>query len=149
MSLVLSGCHQSSKEPETPNILLINVDDLGWADLGYMGNSYYSSPNIDALASEGLIFTQAYASAANCAPSRACMMTGQNTPHHGIYTVGSSERGKSQDRRIIPVKNNVTLHDSMTTLAEALKVLGYTTCQAGKWHLSDDSRDHGVDYNIG
>jgi len=143
------SCNRNSESGQPPNIVLINIDDLGWADLGYMGSTYYESPNIDALASEGLVFIQGYAAAANCAPSRACMMTGLNTPHHGIYTVDSSERGKSSDRKIIPTPNNTTLHDSMTTLAEALQVYGYTTCQAGKWHLSDDSRDHGFDYNIG
>lgn len=147
--LLFCGCNPPAAEEPPPNIVLINVDDLGWADLGFMGNSYYSSPNIDALASEGLVFTRAYAPAANCAPSRACMVTGLNTPHHGIYTVGSSERGASRDRRIIPATNTTTLHDSLTTLAEALQVFGYTTCQAGKWHLSADSRDHGFDYTIG
>jgi arylsulfatase A-like enzyme len=114
-----------------------------------MGSRFYSSPHIDALASEGLVFMRAYASAANCAPSRACMMTGLNTPHHGIYTVGSSERGNDKDRRIIPAPNNTILHDSLTTLAEALQVFGYTTCHAGKWHLSENPGDHGFDYNIG
>ncbi len=146
---LFSACKQSNSKGVPPNILLINADDLGWADLGYMGSTFYESPNIDSLAKEGLIFTQGYAAAANCAPSRACMMTGLNTPWHGIYTVGSPERGDSRDRKIIPVKNNVTLHDSLTTLAEVLSVYGYTTCQAGKWHLSDDSRDHGFNYNIG
>lgn len=147
--MLVQGCATNEAPEAPPNILLINVDDLGWADLGYMGSSFYSSPNIDALAAEGLVFTQAYAAAANCAPSRACMMTGLNTPQHGIYTVGSSERGASVDRRIIPEPNKTTLHDSLTTLAEALQVFGYTTCQAGKWHLSEDSRDHGFAYNIG
>jgi len=143
------SCNRSKAPEVPPHIVLINVDDLGWADLGYMGSAYYESPNIDQLASEGLVFLQGYAAAANCAPSRACMMTGLNTPRHGIYTVGSSERGLSSNRKIIPTKNRVTLHDSMTTMAEALRVYGYTTCQAGKWHLSEDSRDHGFDYNIG
>ncbi len=147
--LLAQGCNSPDTSDSPPNILLINVDDLGWADLGYMGSDYYLSPNIDALASEGLVFTQAYAAAANCAPSRACMMTGLNTPHHGIYTVGSSERGADRERRIIPVANKTTLHDSLTTLTEALQVFGYTTCHAGKWHLSDNPRDHGFDYNIG
>src|SRR6056297_2005370 len=147
--LSIHACTQKDASEKPPNILLINVDDLGWADLGYMESDYYLSPNIDLLASEGLVFTQAYASAANCAPSRACMMTGLNTPHHGIYTVGSSERGADRERRIIPHPNKTILHDSLTTLAEALQVFGFTTCHAGKWHLSDDPTEHGFDYNIG
>ena len=54
-----------------PNVLLINIDDLGWRDLGFMGSEYYETPNIDALAKQGMIFTNGYASSANCAPSRA------------------------------------------------------------------------------
>ena len=76
-----------------PNILLIVADDLGWKDVGFMGSDYYETPNLDRLAGEGMVFSQAYAAAANCAPSRACLMTGRYAPAHGIYTVGSSERG--------------------------------------------------------
>lgn len=60
------------------------ADDLGWTDLGVMGSDYYETPNIDRLASQGMLFTNAYASAANSAPSRACLMTGMYTPRHGI-----------------------------------------------------------------
>jgi arylsulfatase A-like enzyme len=148
LSLLLCSCAQKKSSPP-PNIIIINVDDLGWADLGYTGSKFYESPNIDELAKQGMVFTQAYASASNCAPSRACMITGLNTPRHGIYTVSPSERGLSTDRKLIPIKTKDTLHDSLTTLAEILNVFGYTTCQAGKWHLSKDSRDHGFDFNIG
>ncbi|TRX60465.1 sulfatase-like hydrolase/transferase, partial [Carboxylicivirga sp. M1479] len=51
-----------------PNIILINIDDMGWRDVGFMGSEYYETPNLDALAAEGMIFTNAYASASNCAP---------------------------------------------------------------------------------
>ena len=89
---------------EKPNLIIINVDDLGWKDLGFMGSKYYETPNIDALSKQGMVFTNGYASASNCAPSRACLMTGLWTTSHGIYTVGSSERGKSRHRKLIPVK---------------------------------------------
>lgn len=150
--LLFFSVHQCGKKAHQqlpPNILIINVDDLGWADPSFMGNRFYETPAIDELSSRGMIFTQGYAAAANCAPSRACMMTGMNTPRHGIYTVGSSERGRSADRRLIPVANKVILHDSLTTLSEALQVYGYTTCHAGKWHLSENPKDYGFDYTIG
>ncbi|MFW6290280.1 MAG: sulfatase-like hydrolase/transferase [Mariniphaga sp.] len=89
-----------------PNILLINIDDMGWRDTGFMGSGFYETPNLDELAAGGMVFTSAYASASNCAPSRACLMSGQWTPRHGIYTVASSERGQSKDRKLIPVTNN-------------------------------------------
>ena len=69
---------------DRPNIVFILADDLGWTDLGVMGSDYYETPNIDRLAAEGLLFDNAYAAAANSAPSRACMMTGMYTPRHDI-----------------------------------------------------------------
>ncbi|MEA1885776.1 MAG: sulfatase [Bacteroidota bacterium] len=149
-SLLFAFCAcKDINDPEKPNILLINVDDLGWRDVGFMGSEFYETPVIDKLAAGGMIFTQAYASASNCAPSRACMMSGQWTPRHGIYTVGSSERGNSRDRKLIPVKNTTVLADSCYTLAEALHDAGYITCHAGKWHLNEDPLSQGFDFNIG
>lgn len=132
-----------------PNIVYINIDDLGWADLTCYGSSYYETPNIDRLVTMGMKFTDAYASAANCAPSRAGLMSGQYSPRHGIYTVGSSERGKSKDRKLIPVLNNTTLNDNVITLAEVLKKAGYITASMGKWHLGEDPKSQGFDINIG
>jgi len=140
----ISGCEKSQ-----PNIILINIDDMGWRDVGFMGSEFYETPNIDKLANSGMVFTNAYATASNCAPSRACLMSGQWTPRHGIYTVGTSERGKSRDRKLMPIKNSITLPDKMITIAEVLQDAGYRTCQAGKWHLGKDPRDQGFDISIG
>ena len=134
---------------QKPNIILINIDDMGWRDVGFMGSQYYETPNLDALAVTGMIFTNAYASASNCAPSRACMMSGQWTPRHGIYTVANSDRGKSKDRKLIPVVNNEYMPDDNILIPEVLKKAGYTTCHAGKWHLTDDPLLRGFDVNIG
>lgn len=136
-------------EAQKPNIIIINVDDMGWMDVGFMGTEFYQTPNIDDLAQQGMVFTNGYATAANCAPSRACLMTGKWTPRHGIYTVGSSERGKAEYRKLIPVKNTVTLAKEHPVIPGILKEKGYTTCHAGKWHLSDDPTEYGFDVNIG
>lgn len=131
------------------NIVIINVDDLGWKDLGFMGSSYYETPNLDKLANEGMVFTQAYAGAANCAPSRACLMSGQYTPRHGIYTVGAAERGDTKTRKIIPTPNQEILADSVYTLAEMLRDNGYVTGTFGKWHLGKDPKTQGFQVNVG
>lgn len=132
-----------------PNIILINIDDLGWTDLGFMGSTFYETPNIDRLAAEGCIFTNAYACAANCAPSRAGMMTGLQPSQHGVYTVGSSERGHHKTRKWIPIPNENNMSPEWPTIASALKMQNYRTGIVGKWHLSDDPLEHGFDINIG
>src|SRR2546428_10552564 len=104
-----------------PNFILIYIDDLGWKDAGFLGSTYYETPNTDRLAKEGMVFTSAYANAPNCAPSRACLLSGQYTPRHGIYTVGSSERGPANLRKWIPVPNQTVLKSSAVTIAEVLK----------------------------
>jgi arylsulfatase A-like enzyme len=146
--LVFCQCNSRTTH-QLPNIIIINVDDMGWRDVSFMGSQFYETPNIDSLAAMGMVFNNGYASAANCAPSRACLMTGLWTPRHGVYTVGSSERGKSTLRRLIPIKNKTTLTDGVAILPELLKVNGYSTFHAGKWHLSDDPTERGFDYNIG
>src|SRR5690606_12812536 len=99
---------------------------------------FYETPHLDLLASEGMVFMQAYATAANCAPSRACLMSGQNTPRHGIYTVSNPDRGDTRSRKIIPAPNNTTLPDSVYTMAEMFKDMGYATGIFGKCNLGDD-----------
>ena len=88
-----------------PNIVFIFIDDMGWTGTSYMGSEYYETPRIDKLSREGMVFTNAYTSAPNCAPTRACLMSGQYTPRHGVFTVGSSSRDKPHER-LIPITNN-------------------------------------------
>jgi arylsulfatase len=102
-----------------PNVLLILADDLGWSDLGCYG-SEIQTPNLDALAGEGLRFTQFYNSA-RCSPSRASLLTGLH-PHQ----VG------------VPVLDT-PLNDQCVTLPEVLKPAGYNTYMVGKWHLTERS----------
>ncbi len=148
ITFISFSCSSTSNRKQ-PNIIIINIDDMGWKDVGYMGSSYYETPHIDALATQGMRFTNAYAASANCAPSRACLMTGKWTPRHGIYTVGSSERGKPGHRKLVPAKNTNTLSKMHRIIPGVLKQNGYITCHAGKWHLSDKPLEYGFDINIG
>ncbi|MCG8580603.1 MAG: sulfatase [Bacteroidales bacterium] len=131
-----------------PNVVFIMVDDLGWTDCGYMGNTYYETPNVDQLASESLVFTRAYAGAANCAPSRASLMSGMSAPRTGIYTVSPSDRGNKKSRKIIPIVNTDELADSVYTMAEMFRDAGYVTGHFGKWHLGEDPCKQGFDVNV-
>ncbi|MHC4947414.1 MAG: sulfatase-like hydrolase/transferase, partial [Planctomycetota bacterium] len=132
-----------------PHIVLIVVDDLGWGDLGCLGNTVHATPAIDALARDGVLFTNAYASAPNCAPSRASLLTGLATPRHGVLSVGTSARGDAAERRLVPTPTRRALPDDTVTIAERLGALGYRTAHVGKWHLGRDPTAHGFDVNIG
>ena len=153
LTTLLFFCHPRKKIDanfpiQKPNIVYIMADDLGWMDTGAYGSEFYETPNIDRLANMGMLFTNAYAGAANCAPSRACLMTGQNTPRHGIYTVANSDRGDSRTRKLIPTVNKIALADSVTSLAKMLKGQGYSTGNFGKWHLSENPLKYGFDVNV-
>ena len=120
-----------------PNIVLILADDLGWADLGVHGNQFYETPHIDRLSGQGMRFTDAYASASQCAPTRACLLTGRDIPRHGIWAV-SRLRGLEEFRKMIPPENETRLPLSEITIADALREAGYRTAMFGKWHLGTD-----------
>lgn len=118
-----------------PNIILIFADDLGYMDCGFTGSKTFKTPNIDAMASKGMVFSNAYAAAGNCAPSRAGLMSGRYSPQTGVYAVGSTTRGPIKEMKLVPVKNTQELKPEFVTMAEALKLQGYTTGLFGKWHL--------------
>lgn len=108
-----------------PNILLIYVDDLGYGDLGSSGHPVIQTPNIDALAEEGMQLTNYYAPSALCSPSRAGLLTGRAPYRTGI-------------KSWIPEDSGIFLKDEEITLAEVLKAEGYATALIGKWHLNSD-----------
>ena len=132
-----------------PNILFIYLDDFGWRDTSYAGSDFYETPNIDALAENGMIFDNAYASSANCAPSRASMLTGQYSPRHEIYNVGTKPRGNPKFRRLEHIAGKNSLNPDVQTWAKFAKSHGYSTASIGKWHLGQDPTIHGFDLNIG
>lgn len=153
--LLLSVRQSAGDVPQSgkPNFVFILIDDMGWGDVGFMGNKFIETPNIDRIANEGMVFTDAYCNAPNCAPTRACILTGQYMPRHGVYTVGESKRGNNTNK-LIPIRNRQQLPANSVTVAEALKVAGYTSACVGMWNLGR-SRDpknmppaRGFDYAI-
>ena len=145
----------ASAERTPPNIVLILVDDLGWRDLGCYGRGdVYETPNIDALASEGMRFTQAYSDCPVCSPSRAALLTGKN-PARLQFTGHITAIGRHRhpdNSRIIPPDDFMYLRHEEITLAEALKPRGYVSGHFGKWHLGHEGywpTDQGFDVNAG
>ncbi len=125
---------------DRPNIIFITVDDLGWADLGCYGADLHETPNIDALASTSTLFTNSYAAAPVCSPTRASIMTGK-TPANLQLTIwieaAGHERRPHNDQKLITPQTAEHLPLDEITLAELLKQKGYLTAHIGKWHLGD------------
>lgn len=146
------GLTATAAETRRPNIVLIFADDLGWKDVGYNGSDFYETPHLDRMAKEGMVFNNAYAAAGNCAPSRACLLSGTYTPRHHVYAVGSTDRGPKASQRLVPVPNRNGLAKDNITMADALKAVGYATGHFGKWHLAGKDgalpREQGFDVSF-
>ena len=146
---VSSSAVAAAAQAQPPNILFIYLDDLGWRDVGYMGSDFYETPHLDAWAAEGMVFHQAYSCAANCAPARASLLSGQYTPRHRVFNVGTRPRGRAEDRKLQHLPGLDTLNPGIRTWAQSLQAAGYRTAIIGKWHLSVDPRPYGFDHNVG
>jgi len=129
---------------DSPNVVFILADDLGWRDLGCFGSSFHETPNLDRLASRGVRLTQAYAASPLCSPTRSSILTGQHPARIGITAPACHVDQVQLDKRLAPgnPKTRVLVADSLTrlktdyvTLAEAFKEAGYATAHFGKWHL--------------
>lgn len=158
-------CGASSKTPAVedatveaaagrPNFLVIVADDLGWADLGCYGSTFYETPHLDRLAGEGARFTQAYAACPVCSPTRAALLTGRWPQRNGVtdYIGAAGPEKWNRNTRLLPAPYADRLAHGETTLAEALAAEGYATFFAGKWHLGPEGwwpEDQGFEINKG
>jgi len=150
------------------NFILINVDDLGWTDVACYGSQYYETPNIDRLASQGMKFSNAYASCAVCSPTRASIMTGRYPARIGVtdWIHHLDKRGETafkegknpieyvgnKNRQLLCPPNPYWMELEELTIAEILKSAGYATCHIGKWHLGYEPwfpDKQGFDINVG
>lgn len=120
-----SSCteHPGKQSFQNPNIVLIMTDDLGWFDVGFNGNTEIKTPNLDLLASNGIIFDRFYSASAVCSPTRASVITGRNPL-----------------RINIPYANEGHMKAEEITIPEILKKEGYLSAHFGKWHLGTLTR---------
>ncbi|MGB0596149.1 MAG: sulfatase family protein [Rubripirellula sp.] len=118
---------------ETPNVVIIYGDDVGYADVGVYGSKLIPTPNIDKLANEGLMFTDGHCSAATCTPSRFSMLTGIHGFRHGVRVLAPNAPSK--------------IKPDMFTLPQLFKKAGYQTAVVGKWHLGIGDGKTPVDWN--
>ncbi|MBR9775884.1 MAG: sulfatase-like hydrolase/transferase [Cytophagales bacterium] len=119
--VLFSSCQSPRKNP---NIILIMTDDQGWYDAGFNGNTLIKTPNLDLLASNGVVFNRFYSASAVCSPTRASLITGRNPL-----------------RMDIPYANTGHMKPEEITISELLEEEGYATGHFGKWHLGTLSKD--------
>ena len=150
-ALLLHGGTMLQAAPQ-PNIVHILVDDLGWQDVAcyyrtqHQHEPFYETPNMDRMAENGMRFMQAYSPAMTCAPSRAAYMTGQFTPHNGMYHVnmgGRIPRARGDTKPQMDPYYVTRVMPGKPAIPKAMKAAGYTTAHVGKWHIS------GVNYDPG
>ncbi|MBL8812389.1 MAG: sulfatase [Planctomycetaceae bacterium] len=143
-----------ASERRAPNIVMFIVDDLGQKDLGCYGSTFYETPNVDRLATEGVRFTNAYATCPVCSPTRASLITGRYPQRTQItdYIGAAQPAAWKRNTKLLPAPYALQLAHDELTMAEYLREAGYATFFAGKWHLGGDGylpETQGFDINMG
>jgi arylsulfatase A-like enzyme len=144
---------QELTKAKKPNVVFILVDDLGYSDIGaYNSDSFYDTPNVDALAAQGIQFTQGYAANPVCSPSRYALLTGRHPSRVDATDWFHINGWPHRSEKFNPAPLSQQLDLSENTLAEAFKGAGYATSFLGKWHLGEEQthwpEHHGFDKNV-
>ena len=138
---------------QKPNVILILTDDQGYADLSCYGSKTIKTPRIDRVAAEGIRFTDFYAAASVCTPSRAAMLTGCYPTRVGMGEFPILPNGKPWQTRVLFRNAPFGLSPDEYTLGKMFKSAGYATACVGKWHLGDQKpflpTSHGFDQYFG
>ncbi|MGB5820313.1 MAG: sulfatase [Saonia sp.] len=138
----LASCKKEpQKEKRPPNIVFILADDLGWADLPNYGNTFNEAPNIEKLADQGVLFTNAYAANPVCSPTRASIQTGQYPARIGINDFLPGH-WRPHEKLIVPFNKTQYLPLNYETIGEAMQKAGYATGYFGKWHLGHTQKHY-------
>ncbi|RKX47696.1 MAG: N-acetylgalactosamine-6-sulfatase, partial [Verrucomicrobia bacterium] len=143
--LALGAVAACGADQGKPNVLFIMADDLGWRDLGCMGSRFYQTPHVDRLATQGMLFTDAYAANPLCSPTRASVLTGLWPSRIGITSATCHEPNATfkasigttapPNKRTVEPLSATRLNTDYFTIAESFKKAGYKTAHIGKWHL--------------
>lgn len=157
--LLLLACQtvcfsQKAAAKKKINVVFILADDLGWTDLGCYGSTFYETPNLDALAKDGMRFTRAYAACPVCSPTRSSLLTGKYPVRTGITDfIGAAQPATwARNTPLLPANYVTQLDLKEFTLPEAMQAAGYKTYFAGKWHLGPETHwpeKQGFDSNMG
>ncbi|MBB6430495.1 sulfatase [Algisphaera agarilytica] len=134
--LLLLSLSARAAEPAPPNIVFIMIDDLGLYDLHCYGFEAVDTPNIDALAAQGMLFTQAYAASPVCSPARAGTITGQSPARLHLTNHLSRKHFAPENAKVLDAHTLLNLPPETVTYAERLQEAGYACGFFGKWHLS-------------
>lgn len=153
-ALTASCSDEEEAARQQPSFIFILVDDMGWSDAVCYGSSFYETPNIDRLATNGIRFTDAYAACPVCSPTRASIMAGKYPARLDItdWIPGRQATGPRPDQKMLsqPFRQELSLEE--LTIAESLRAADYQTFFAGKWHLGGEGfypEDQGFNTNVG
>jgi len=159
--LIFLNVNTDTQAKDKPNVLFIMIDDLGWKDVGFMGSTYYKTPNVDALAQSGMVFMNAYTASPLCSATRSSIISGTWPARNGLTSAAGHlkeatyksvlTQESDPKKKAIEAISASRINPEYFTLGEAFKEGGYTTAHIGKWHIGDKPSDplsQGFDVDI-
>lgn len=160
LSLIIFSC-LAEAQTKPKNVVIILADDLGWNDTSiYQDNAFYETPNIDALAERGMVFTESYTNSPLCSPTRATLLSGQTPARHhvlnpnlanGVRLVSTERTSGPANQKSAAPQTATRFDTAIPSLATIFKSNDYRTAHFGKWHIGSEPfspLEHGFDIDI-